>query len=80
MIRTTKIYANGGRYGKKKGDAFHGTWNFNTGSDRDHVKVIPQSIKNSQKIQRQNSHRKHQRKNEEKGQEHRAGKTAGDGI
>lgn len=37
-IRTTKIYANGGRYGKKKGDAFHGTWNFNTGSDRDHCK------------------------------------------
>ena len=38
LIRTTKIYANGGRYGKKKGDAFHGTWNFNTGSDRDHCK------------------------------------------
>lgn len=48
MIRTTKIYANGGRYGKKKGDAFHGTWNFNTGSVVIIVKVIPQSIRNSQ--------------------------------
>ena len=32
MIRTTKIYANGGRYGKKKWNAFNGTWSLNSGT------------------------------------------------